>query len=44
MDIERRVTIILLTNRIHPSRSNELICTYRPRIHDAVMRGLLAGA
>jgi CubicO group peptidase (beta-lactamase class C family) len=43
-DIERRITIVLLTNRIHPSRSNELIRIYRPRIHDAVMRDLLDDA
>lgn len=41
MDIERRMTIILLTNRVHPSRSNEKIRAFRPRIHDEIMSGLL---
>ena len=40
-DIERGITIVLLTNRVHPSRSNEKIRLFRPRIHDAIMEGLL---
>lgn len=40
-DIERRITIVLLTNRVHPSRSKEKIRAFRPRIHDAIMEGLL---
>jgi len=40
-DIDRRITIVLLTNRVHPSRSNEKIRTFRPLIHDAVMSELL---
>ena len=41
VDIDRRITIILLTNRVHPSRANETIRAFRPRIHDEIMCGLL---
>jgi len=40
MDLERSITVILLTNRIHPSRNNEKIKAFRPRLHDAVMQQL----
>jgi len=42
MDLERRVIVILLTNRVHPSRDNDLIKVFRPRLHDAVMSHLLS--
>ena len=41
MDLDRRITIILLTNRVHPVRSNEKIRDFRPRIHDALMEWFL---
>ncbi len=41
MDLEREIIILLLTNRIHPSRTNEKIKTFRPRIHDAIMEALI---
>jgi len=41
MDLDRRITIILLTNRVHPVRSNEKIRAFRPRIHDALMEWFL---
>jgi hypothetical protein len=37
MDLERSVIVILLTNRVHPTRDNERIKTFRPELHDAVM-------
>jgi CubicO group peptidase (beta-lactamase class C family) len=37
MDLHRRVIVVLLTNRIHPTRANVRIRKFRPRIHDAVM-------
>ncbi|MFZ7125297.1 MAG: serine hydrolase domain-containing protein [Desulfobacterales bacterium] len=37
MDPDREVVVILLTNRVHPSRRNERIREFRPLIHDAVM-------
>jgi serine-type D-Ala-D-Ala carboxypeptidase len=40
MDLERDVTVVLLTNRVHPTRTNEKIRNFRPVIHDAVMRAI----
>lgn len=40
MDLDKDVVVILLTNRIHPTRNNERIKTFRPRLHDAVMSEL----
>jgi CubicO group peptidase (beta-lactamase class C family) len=44
VDIERRIRVVLLTNRVHPSRANTAIRAFRPVIHDAVMRALGAAA
>jgi hypothetical protein len=41
MDLERKIIILLLTNRVHPSRANEKIKAFRPLIHDAIMGTLL---
>jgi CubicO group peptidase (beta-lactamase class C family) len=41
MDLERRIIVILLTNRVHPTRDNEAIKAFRPKLHDAVMEYLL---
>src|SRR5437867_155329 len=40
-DLEKDCHIILLTNRIHPSRSNDKIREFRPHIHDLIMKALL---
>jgi CubicO group peptidase (beta-lactamase class C family) len=43
IDPERRVYVVFLTNRVHPSRENMAIQKIRPALHDAVMgdiRGL----
>jgi serine-type D-Ala-D-Ala carboxypeptidase len=40
MDLEKRLVVVLLTNRVHPSRENTAIKTFRPKIHDAVMTSL----
>jgi CubicO group peptidase (beta-lactamase class C family) len=34
---EREVCVVLLTNRIHPSRANEALRDFRPRLHDLVL-------
>ena len=34
--------IILLTNRVHPTRENRAISRVRPRVADAVVRALAA--
>jgi len=40
IDLERGAHVILLTNRVHPHRSNEKIRQARPRVHDAVWAAL----
>ena len=42
MDPERELFVILLTNRVHPTRENRLIREVRPAVADAVVRGLVA--
>jgi len=37
MDLGRDVIVILLTNRVHPSRENIQIRNFRPMLHDSVM-------
>ena len=39
-DRERGAHVVLLTNRVHPSRANERIKTVRPALHDAVFEAL----
>ncbi|WP_051184863.1 serine hydrolase domain-containing protein [Desulfatiglans anilini] len=41
VDLERRIVVILLTNRVHPSRENIAIRAFRPILHDTVMAELL---
>jgi CubicO group peptidase (beta-lactamase class C family) len=40
MDLERSVIVILLTNRVHPTRDNERIKEFRPQLHDTVMNAI----
>ena len=40
MDPEKDLMVILLSNRIHPVRSNELFKKARPQIHDWICEGL----
>jgi CubicO group peptidase (beta-lactamase class C family) len=40
IDPAQQVIVVLLTNRVHPSRRREGIRTFRPRLHDAVMQAL----
>ena len=37
VDLERQMSILLLTNRIHPERTNIKIRDFRPKIHNLVM-------
>jgi CubicO group peptidase (beta-lactamase class C family) len=39
-DPERRLAIVVLTNRVYPSRARSRIFTVRPALHDAVLRAL----
>jgi CubicO group peptidase (beta-lactamase class C family) len=40
IDPEKDVYVVLLTNRVHPTRENEAIKQVRPAVHDAVMAEL----
>jgi CubicO group peptidase (beta-lactamase class C family) len=42
IDWERDLYIVLLTNRVHPSREPNLLKAVRPRFHDAVIEELAA--
>ena len=39
VDPEKDLFVILLSNRVHPTRENRKIYRFRPVLHDAVMRG-----
>jgi len=45
IDPERKLFVILLTNRVHPTRANDKIRQVRPALHDAIFEalGLAAG-
>jgi beta-N-acetylhexosaminidase len=40
IDPERGLFVILLTNRVYPTRENDKIVAVRPAVHDAVMESL----
>jgi CubicO group peptidase (beta-lactamase class C family) len=40
IDPDRQLFVILLTNRVHPTRENQKIAKVRPALHDAVMQSL----
>jgi beta-glucosidase-like glycosyl hydrolase/CubicO group peptidase (beta-lactamase class C family) len=40
VDRDRQLFVILLTNRVHPTRENNKIREVRPAVHDAVMQAL----
>jgi beta-glucosidase-like glycosyl hydrolase/CubicO group peptidase (beta-lactamase class C family) len=40
IDPERQAFVVLLTNRVHPTRDNQKIAQVRPELHDAVMKAL----
>ena len=40
IDPEQDVYVVLLTNRVHPSRTNDAIKRVRPAVHDAVVEEL----
>ena len=39
-DLEKNCHVVLLTNRVHPSRKNEKIKEFRPQVHDLIMKAL----
>lgn len=44
VDLDRDLSVVLLTNRIHPLRSSLGIKQFRPVFHDLVMEGLVTHA
>jgi CubicO group peptidase (beta-lactamase class C family) len=40
LDLDRTVHVVLLSNRVHPSRANDKIKDFRPAIHDLVMEAI----
>ena len=38
---EKKIFVILLTNRVYPTRTNTKIMQIRPFVHDAVMRSVI---
>jgi CubicO group peptidase (beta-lactamase class C family) len=43
IDPARDLYIVLLTNRVHPTRENDKLKTLRPLVHDAVIREVADG-
>ncbi len=41
VDLEKKISIVLLTNRVHPDRENEKIRKLRPIFHDLIMNKLM---
>jgi CubicO group peptidase (beta-lactamase class C family) len=41
MDFDRSISVVFLTNRVHPSRDNTAIRELRPQVHDAVFEEML---
>ncbi len=41
LDLERDVLVVLLSNRVHPSRENDAHRAFRPLMHDIVMEALV---
>jgi beta-N-acetylhexosaminidase len=41
VDPERRIAVVLLTNRVYPTRANHRIFEVRPALHDTIMRSLV---
>ena len=39
-DLEKNCHVVLLSNRVHPSRKNEKIKDFRPQVHDLIMKAL----
>jgi CubicO group peptidase (beta-lactamase class C family) len=40
IDPVRELEVIFLSNRVHPTRENQAIKTFRPKLHDAIIQGL----
>jgi len=40
IDPDRELVVTILTNRVHPSRDNQAIREFRPKIHDLIMEAI----
>jgi len=40
IDPDRQLFVVLLTNRVHPTRENHKIAEVRPAVHDAIIKSL----
>jgi CubicO group peptidase (beta-lactamase class C family) len=43
LDLKRGILVILLSNRVHPTRQNDEIRPLRPILHDIIMEALIYG-
>jgi len=43
VDLEKDLIVLLLTNRVHPSRKNEQIRAFRPELHDLIVQEFVGG-
>ena len=41
VDPERELIVVLLTNRVHPTRKNDNIRAFRPAIHDVIFKNVV---
>jgi CubicO group peptidase (beta-lactamase class C family) len=41
-DPEKNMFVILLSNRVHPTRNNQKLLSFRAKLHDAVMKAVVA--
>lgn len=41
LDLEHDLLVVLLSNRVHPTRANEVIKRFRPRLHEAAFKEAL---
>jgi CubicO group peptidase (beta-lactamase class C family) len=44
VDPEQDLIVVLLTNRVHPTRKNDRIRQFRPALHDTVFRTVIGGS
>jgi len=42
IDLQRELTVVLLTNRVIMGEANQQIKAFRPRLHDAIVQGVIS--
>ncbi|TLY26430.1 MAG: beta-lactamase family protein, partial [Nitrospirae bacterium] len=43
VDPDHELIVVLLTNRVHPTRKNDKIRAFRPALHDVVFTSVVGG-